>query len=159
MTRLDEQPAAREGRVAGPCSATPKNRSTRPATVQVMPEQSELPVSILIEGKQVESETRVTSIGPCVLVLDTVIPEEGVQLYSTYTGHEGTGTLATHLKLAKGGIRETVAAEHEHDSIPVMYARRRALYDHLQNLQDLLDEAGIEASIPIDEGTIVAVED
>jgi len=123
-----------------------------------MPEQSELPVRVLINGKQVESETRVTSIGPYVLVLDTVIPESGMRLHSTYLGHKRTTTQATHLKLAKGGIRGTVAVEHEHDAIPVVYARRRCLYDHLQHLQDLLNDADIDASIPIDERSIAAVE-
>jgi hypothetical protein len=123
-----------------------------------MPEQSELPVRILIDGKQVESETRVTSIGPYVLVLDTVIPESAVQLHSTYVGHKCTSTQATHLKLAKGAVRETTAIEHEHDSIPVVYARRRCLYDHLQHLQDLLADADIDASIPIDERAVTAVE-
>jgi len=123
-----------------------------------MPEQSELPVRILIDGKQVESETRVTSIGPYVLVLDTVITESAVQLHSTYLGHKRTSEQATHLKLAKGGIRETTAIEHEYDSIPVMYARRRCLYNHPQHLQDLLADADIDASIPIDERSIAAVE-
>jgi hypothetical protein len=123
-----------------------------------MPEQSELPVRILIDGKHVESETRVTSIGPYVLVLDTVIPESAVQLHSTYVGHKRTSTQATHLKLAKGGARETIAIEHEHDSIPVVYARRRCLYDHLQHLQDLLADADIDASIPLDESAVTAVE-
>jgi hypothetical protein len=124
-----------------------------------VPEQSKLPVSILIDGRRARSLTRATSIGPYVLVLDTVLPDQALELHSIYVGHKHTTTQATHLRLARGDLRETVAIEHEHDSIPVMYARRRALYDHLQNLQDLLEEAGIEATIPIDEKAIVAVED
>ncbi len=31
-----------------------------------------------------------------------------------------------------------------------MYARRRCLYDHLQQLQDLLEEAGIDGKIPVE---------
>jgi hypothetical protein len=122
-------------------------------------EQSVLPVPILIDARQVRSLTRVTSIGPCVLVLDTVLPDRGLELHSVYVGHKHTTTQATHLRLARGGIRETTTIEHEHDAIPVMYARRRCLYDHLQQLQDLLEEAGIDGKIPVDEKAILAVED
>lgn len=126
-----------------------------------MAEQSELPIKILIAGKQARSLTRVTSIGPYVLVIDTVLPEPDhtLELHSIYVGHMQTKTQATHLRLARGGIRETTTAEHEHTSLPVVHARRRCLYDHLHDLQDLLEEAGIEATIPIDEKAIVAVED
>jgi len=124
-------------------------------------EQSKLPIQILIDGKHARSLTRVTSIGPYVLVIDTVLPEpdHALELHSIYVGHKHTKTQATHLRLARGGLRDTVTIEHEHASLPVVHARRRCLYDHLHNLQDLLEEAGIEAKIPIDEDAIVAVED
>jgi len=87
-----------------------------------------------------------------------VYPSIDLLSVATCSGHKRTTTQATHLKLAKGGIRETIAIEHEHDSIPVVYARRRCLYDHLQHLQDLLADADIDASIPIDEKAVTAVE-
>lgn len=124
---------------------------------QPVPEHTELPVPILIEEKQVDSETRVTSIGPYVMVLDTTIPKQGVALHSTYTGHKGTPTQATHLMLAIG-TRDSTSVEHEENEIPVVHARRRCLYDHLQRLQDLLEDAGIQATIPIDANAIEAVE-
>ncbi len=126
-----------------------------------MVEKVQLPVRIVVDGREADSETRASSIGAYMLAIETVLPapDHALALHSVYVGHKRTMTQATHLRLARGGIRETVTAEHEHDSIPVMYARRRALYDHLQNLQDLLDEAGIEATIPVDEKAIVAVED
>jgi hypothetical protein len=39
-----------------------------------------------------------------------------------------------------------------------MHARRRCLYDHLHQLQDLLQRDGAEANIPLDEQAIEAVE-
>jgi hypothetical protein len=39
-----------------------------------------------------------------------------------------------------------------------MHARRRCLYDHLQQLQDLLERTGIDAQIPIDDAAVAAVE-
>ena len=39
-----------------------------------------------------------------------------------------------------------------------MYAKRRCLYDHLQQLQDLLQADGAQAYIPIHEKAIEAIE-
>ncbi len=122
-----------------------------------VPEQTDIPVEITLDGEHVRSRTRASTISPYVLVLDTVIPEKGIDLHSTYTGHEGASTLASHLLLARG-LQDTIAAEHEHDSIPVTHARRRCLYDHLQHLQDLIEQTGAEANIPIDEQAIAAIE-
>lgn len=122
-----------------------------------VPEQTDIPVEIALDGEPVRSRTHASTVGPYVLVLDTVIPEKGTELHSLYTGHEGTSTLASHLLLAPD-LQETLAAEHEHDAIPVTHARRRCLYDHLQHLQDLLEQTGAEATIPIDEQAIAAIE-
>jgi hypothetical protein len=122
-----------------------------------VPEQNDIPVKIVVDGDPVRSRTRATAVGPCVLVLDTVLPERGTQLHSIYTGHEGTSTLASHLVLAPG-LKDTIAAEHEHDAIPVTHARRRCLYDHLQHLQDLLQRTGADANIPLDETALAAIE-
>jgi hypothetical protein len=125
--------------------------------VRRVPEQTDIPVQIALDREHVRSRTRASTIGPYVLVLDTVIPEKGIELHSTYTGHEGASTLASHLLLARG-LQQTIAVEHEHDSIPVTHARRRCLYDHLQHLQDLIEQTGAEATIPIDEQAIAAIE-
>lgn len=58
--------------------------------------------------KPVASETRVTSIGPHVMVLDTVIPESAVTLHSTYVGHKRTMKQAAHMRLAS--LRDAVRA-------------------------------------------------
>jgi hypothetical protein len=122
-----------------------------------VPEQTDIPVQIVLDGEPARSQTRATAVSPYVLVLDTVLGEHGVDLHSTYTGHDATSTRATHLLLAPD-LQETLAAEHEHDAIPVTHARRRCLYDHLQQLQDLLEQTGAEAIIPIDEQAIAAIE-
>jgi hypothetical protein len=127
------------------------------ATVRQVPGQTDIPVKILVGGEPVRSRTRATTVGPHVLVLDTVLPDNGTELHSIYTGHEGTSTLASHLLLAPG-LRDTIAAEHDHDSIPVTHARRRCLYDHLQHLQDLLHDTGADANIPLDETALAAIE-
>jgi hypothetical protein len=61
-------------------------------------------------------------------------------------------------ELTRGQLREATTTEHEHDAIPVMHARRRCLYDHLHHLQDLLQNMGMDAQIPIDDAAVEAVE-
>ncbi len=46
--------------------------------------------------------------------------------------------------------KDTIAAEHEHESIPLTHARRRCLYDHLQ---DLLQRTGADA-VPLDDKAV-----
>lgn len=122
-----------------------------------MPEPIEIPIRLLIGGTPTPAYTTATSAGAYVLVLATVLTAPAISLYSTYAGHEHTNTLASHLLLAPDAY-ETIAAEHDHDELPVMYERRRCLYDHLHRLQDLLLRVGIDAQIPIDEEAIAAVE-
>ena len=42
-----------------------------------------------------------------------------------------------------GAVHEVDAYDVSHAQIPVLYARRRCLYDHLQRLQEFADELGI----------------
>ncbi len=122
-----------------------------------MVEQTHIPVKIALEDKPERSETTATSVGAYVLVIDTVLPERGISLCSTYAGHTHTKTLASHLLLAHDAY-DAIPAEHEHEEMPVMYARRRCLYDHLHRLQDLLQDIGIDAQIPVEEEAIAAIE-
>ena len=114
-------------------------------------------MEIVIDGESVRSETLVSSVGAYVVVLDTVLPDHGIDLHSVYTGHPKVRTQATHLMLTPD-LHEATTTEHENDAIPVMHARRNCLYDHLQRLQDLLADLGIDASIPLDDVAVTAVE-
>lgn len=122
-----------------------------------MTEEVEIPLPIRLDGDSVGSVTSATSVGAFVLVLDTTIPQRGIQLHSVYVGHKGVQTLASHLLLAPG-IQETIAAEHDPATLPVWHARRACLYDHLQRLQDLLDQLDLHASIPLDDAALDAIE-
>jgi hypothetical protein len=119
--------------------------------------RAKIPVKIAIDGESVRSETLASSVGAYVLVLDTVLPDHGVDLHSVYAGHPKVRTQAVHLLLAPGQ-HESLSVEHEHDEIPVMHARRRCLYDHLGHLQDFLQSIGLDAQIPIDDVAVAAVE-
>lgn len=122
-----------------------------------MQHRAKIPTEITLNCKPVPSQTLATSVGAYILVIETVLPEQGIDLHSTYTGHPKTPTQATHLLLTPD-VQESLTMEHEHDAIPVMHARRTCLYDHYHQLQDLLQRGGSEASIPIADEAIQAIE-
>jgi hypothetical protein len=119
----------------------------------------DIPVTISLGAGEhpVATRTRMTGLGAYVLVLDTVLPVQGVELHSTYTGHPKVKTLSCHLMLAHG-LHDTLTVEHDHASIPVIHERRACLYDHLQRLQDLLAQLGHQAHIPLQDSAIETVE-
>ena len=123
-----------------------------------MDQRAVIPIQIAIDGTQVRSETRVANGGPYALTLSSVLPDHASELHSTYLGHPGAPTRVSHLLLAPGLI-ESEAVEREEDSIPVVVARRRCLYDHLQQLQESLIRLGhLDPEIPLDEDALSAIE-
>lgn len=121
-------------------------------------------IEITLDGALARCETRASSIGAYVLVLDTVLSDEGIELHSVYMGHPRVSTLVSHLMLAPA-YHDTLLVErehdqeYEHDTLPLGHARRRCLYDHLQRLQDFLGELGIGASIPVGDAALADIED
>jgi hypothetical protein len=116
-----------------------------------------IPIKITLDGAHERSETRLASAGAYALVLSSVLPDRGIELHSSYLGHPGARTQATHLMLGPTG-NASEAVEHEASSIPVIAARRRCVYDHLQRLQELLAELGHVAQIPLADDALIAVE-
>jgi hypothetical protein len=96
-------------------------------------------VDIRIAGRAVPSETLFAYAGAFQLTLSTALPDEGVQLHSSYLGHESAAhTSASHLLIAPRGRPRLWAVEHDPANLPVMYARRHCLLDHLAVLADEL---------------------
>ncbi len=122
-----------------------------------MNHRSQIPIKIAIDGKTVRSSTLATSVGAYILVLETVLPDQAIDLHSVYTGHANAKTQATHLILSPE-LHEATTVEHDHDQLPVMHSRRTCLYDHLHRLQDLLQSISIDAQIPIDDEAIALIE-
>jgi hypothetical protein len=122
-----------------------------------MEHRSQIPIKVAIDGKPVRSSTLATSVGAYILVIETILPGQAIDLHSVYTGHANVKTQATHLILAPNR-HEATTVEHANDAMPVMHARRRCLYDHLHQLQDLLQEDRSEAYIPVDDAAIEAIE-
>src|SRR3712207_5892573 len=100
-----------------------------------------------IDGMPTASETVLTEAGPNALVLSTILRDRGVWLDSAYLGHGGADTQVSHLMVAPGRPAETEARSVPHDEMPVVHVRRLCLYDHLQRLQDFLDELGHTAQV------------
>ncbi|HTC58733.1 MAG TPA: hypothetical protein VK691_01290 [Solirubrobacteraceae bacterium] len=122
-----------------------------------MEHRSQIPMKIVLDGKSVRSETLATSVGAYILVLETVLPDQAIDLHSIYTGHANARTQATHLVLTPD-LRQATTVEHDHDTLPVTHSRRTCLYDHLHQLQSLLQDHGIDVQFPIEDDAIAAVE-
>lgn len=123
-----------------------------------MEHRSQIPIKITLDGQPVRSQTLATSVGAYILAIETILPDQAIELHSIYTGHANVKTQATQLILAPSR-HEATTVEHANDAMPVMHARRRCLYDHLHQLQDLLQGDGAQAYIPVDDAAIEAIED
>jgi hypothetical protein len=122
-----------------------------------MEHRSQIPIKVAIDSKPVRSETLATSIGAYILVLETVLPDQAIDLHSIYAGHASTKTQATHMILTPH-LREATTVEHDHDQLPVTHSRRICLYDHLHQLQDLLQSDGVDVQVPINDDAVEAIE-
>jgi len=97
--------------------------------------------------------------GADVLVLCTALSELGFELHSVYVGHPGIATYVTHLALSgppSQAAGETMARREA--DLPVLFARRRCLFDHLQRLQDELTGLGHQAGIEVDDSSVSELE-
>jgi hypothetical protein len=120
-------------------------------------DRTPIPIEITLDGAPERFETRLASAGAYALVLSSVLPDRAIELHSSYLGHPGAPTRASHLMLAPG-ISDTETVEHDESLIPVTIARRRCIYDHLQRLQDFLAELGHSVQIPLADDALLAVE-
>jgi hypothetical protein len=94
---------------------------------------------IRITGRAIASETLFAYAGAFQLTLSTALPDEGVQLHSSYLGHESAErSSASHLLIAPVGRPRLWTLDHDPANLPVMYARRHCLLDHLGVLADEL---------------------
>lgn len=105
-------------------------------------ERIRLPAAgIRIAGRRVSSETLFAYAGAFQLTLSTALPDDGVQLHSSYLGHRSAEcSNAAHLFIATGMSPHVWSVEHDPATLPVMNARRHCLLDHLAVLVDELRE-------------------
>lgn len=140
-----------------PAVAAATTRPRRALACRTMEHRSQIPIKIAIDGEPVRCSTLATSVGAYILAIETVLPDQAIDLHSVYTGHANVKTQVTHLILTPD-LRQTTTVEHDHDQLPVTHARRTCLYDHLHQLQNLLQAHGIYTQLSIDDDAIAAVE-
>lgn len=116
-------------------------------------------MAVRLDGQPLASETRLTDVGAYVLVLSTCLPDRGVDLYSTYVG-DGRHAVsrAVHLAVAPGGSARSWAEEFTPDAMPVWHARRRCLFDHVQQMQATLEEHGHAVAIDVADDAVAEIE-
>jgi hypothetical protein len=108
-------------------------------------------LDVTLDGRRADSETTCMWAGPYVLVIATVLPELGlaVDVHSTFVGHEGVPTCATHLTLGPVGHDPViVSVEHQRANLDPTIKARECVYEHarvvLETLKHLDYEVGID---------------
>jgi hypothetical protein len=82
----------------------------------------------------------------------TYPPWLGVQLTSTFVGHCGVGTQATHLALGPVGDEAQLwSARHDHRELDPIFRSRECAYEHIQLPIEHLREHGVQAAVDIDD--------
>jgi hypothetical protein len=107
---------------------------------------------VRVDGKTVASETLVSIIGAHAVAVSTTIAALPAQLHSAYLGDPAVDTQIAEVRLAPHVGRESLTRSVSALALPVTHEPLRALYDHLQRLQDMLAGAlGTEVSIDLSE--------
>lgn len=106
-----------------------------------MEERLELPIALSREGEPVAFDCFAYPGGVHALTLSSCSSELGVDLTGAYVGHESLDGLAV-AEVVDVGHGPGVTASFASRVVPgpegaLVYARRVALYDHLQRFQEL----------------------
>jgi hypothetical protein len=106
-----------------------------------------LPVEFVRGEDRVGGETFVADVGGDILVLTSCSDEIGLELRSAYLGGDDTEEVLVGEAWAVGSRSTELASRRLVDVRRLLiYERRRALYDHLQRLQDLALQRGDQLS-------------
>lgn len=106
-----------------------------------------LPVEFVRGTDQVSGETLVADVGGDVLVLTSCSDDIGLELRSAYLGADDTEEVLVAEAWAVGSRATELGWRRLADAGRMLiYERRRALYDHLQRLQDLALQRGDQLS-------------
>lgn len=120
-----------------------------------------IPLRIELAGRPVRSETVYSQSGAYALTIATTVrgAELPVELHSTYVGHPGSLTHATHLRLGPEARSPRIdTAEHADDDICVVFTPRNAVYDHAHELVEFFDDIGYRATVHVDDGAFQTLE-
>jgi hypothetical protein len=99
--------------------------------------------------------------GPYVLVIATVLPEAGLafEVHSTFVGHEGVLTCATHLTLGPVGHSPVIVpVEHERANLDPTIKARECAYEHAGVVLETLKRLGYEVGIDVPDDAFEELE-
>jgi len=126
-----------------------------------MSDRRPIALEIKLDGHQAGSETSCLWAGPNLFTVVTKLPEAdlAVEVHSTFVGHAGVPTCATHLVLGPVGYAPTtITAEHEHASLDRAGDARQFVYEHAQILIEILGDLGYTLGIDVPENAFAELE-
>jgi hypothetical protein len=126
-----------------------------------MSERRTIELAVTLDGRQVSSETICTWAGPYVLVIATTLPDHGLamEVHSTFVGHEGVETCATHLTLGPVGRKPVIVpVEHEHANLEPTLMARECAYEHVEIVLETLKHLGYEVGIDVPDNAFEELE-
>ena len=120
-----------------------------------------IPLRLELDGRDVRSETVYAEAGAYALTIMTTLPaaELPIELHSTYVGHPGSTTHATHLRLGPEPRSPwSNTAEHADEDICLVFTPRNAVYDHAHELVEFFEILGHRAAVHVDDGAFQTLE-
>ncbi len=120
-----------------------------------------IPLVVKLDGEQIASETVCVTAGAHALTIVTALPDRGLalELTSSFVGHDGVATHATHLALGPPGHEPQVSVcEYEHAHVDPVLGRRDCAYEHVAILVEQLTELGYEVSIEVPDDAFEEME-
>jgi hypothetical protein len=126
-----------------------------------MSERRTIGLAVTLDGRQVSSETTCTWAGPYVLVIATTLPDHGlaVEVHSTFVGHEGAPTCATHLTLGPVGHEPVIVpVEHERANLEPTLKARECAYEHVEIVLETLKRLGYDVGIAVPDNAFEELE-
>lgn len=121
--------------------------------------RARLPITFLLDRRVVGGETLESSAGAQVFVLTSCSSELGLELRSAYLGAERSDrVLVAESAVVLGEPGELFSRYIEQPEEALLEQRRRLLYDHLQRLQELALEIGLELAFAGIDRAVVAID-
>jgi hypothetical protein len=120
-----------------------------------------LPLHVIVDDRPRPSHSRYAwTGGGLVLTIATVLPEPGLafELISTYTGHQDTDTIATHLTLSQQRDVEIDSCRHPHEQLNPVELARACAYDHAARLIEALSDEQHLVRVELGEHTFTELE-
>jgi hypothetical protein len=116
---------------------------------------------VKLDAEQVVSETVCVTAGAHALTIVTALPDRGLalELTSSFVGHEGVATHATHLALGPPGHDPQISTrEYEHAHVDPVRGPRDCAYEHVAILLEQLTQLDYEVSIEVPDNAFEELE-